>query len=224
MVNDHLPVVGVGINFIYIHHTQTFNQLFMKKTLFMLAFVMIAGTFAANAQIQRGNVLVGGNIANFDLGLNEGDYFRMRIEPKAAWFIRDNTALGGYVKLGLETAKGQGTIFNYGVGALGRLYMGGNAVPALKHTRLFFEGNVGFEGENYSEANINTTTNGLGLGIGPGLAYFITPNIGLEGLLKYNGIVGFGTKASSSNLNLNVGFQIYLPSRTLRNAAANDVR
>ncbi|HEX8461384.1 MAG TPA: hypothetical protein VF623_08135 [Segetibacter sp.] len=193
----------------------------MKKTLFILAVVMTAGTFAANAQIQRGNVMVGGDIADFNLGLNKGSYFTMQISPKAAWFVRDNTALGGYVNLGVSTAKGQGTTFIYGVGALGRLYVSGNAVPALNHTRLFFEGNLGIEGENYSASNINSSTNGLGLGIGPGLAYFITPNIGLEGLLKYQGIVGFGTRATTSNLNLNVGFQVYLPGRTVRRAATN---
>ena len=187
----------------------------------MLAVVLTAGTFAAKAQIQRGNVLVGGDIANFNLGLNDGSPFQVRINPKAAWFIKDNTAIGAYVDLGLTTAKGQGTDFLYGVGALARVYAGGNAVNNVRHTRLFVEGNVGIEGENFSRSSINETTNGLGLGIGPGLAYFITPNIGLEGLLKYQGIVGFGTRPTSSNLNLNVGFQIYLPGRAVRNAATN---
>jgi hypothetical protein len=202
------------------YHTYTLNHLFMKKNLFM-AVALTAATFVANAQIQRGNVLVGGNIADFNLGLNEGSYFNMTINPKAAWFIRDNTAVGAYLNLGLETAKGQGTSFLYGVGALARLYKGGNAVPAVRHTRLFLEGTVGLEGENYSRASINATTNGLGLGIGPGLAYFITPNIGLEGLLKYQGIIGFGTRATTSNLNLSVGFQVYLPGRALARAATN---
>ena len=192
----------------------------MKKTLLMLAFVA-AGTIAAKAQIQRGNVMVGGDISNFDIGLTSGSRFTAEINPKAAWFIKDNTAIGGYVQLGLSTAKGQGTDFTYGVGALARKYMGGDAVPTIRHTRIFFEGNVGIEGENHSESSTNTTTNGLGLGIGPGLAYFVTPNIGLEGLLKYNGIVGFGTRATTHNLNLHIGFQIYLPGRAIRNAATN---
>lgn len=193
----------------------------MKKTLLMLAFIMTAGAFVANAQIQRGNVLVGGDIANFNLGLNEGSPLNVQINPKAAWFIKDNTALGGYVNLGLSTAKGQGTDFLYGIGVLGRTYVNGDAVAAVRHTRLFVEANVGIEGENYSASSLNETTNGLGLGVGPGLAYFITPNIGLEGLLKYQGIVGFGTRATTSNLNLQIGFQIYLPGRSVRRAATN---
>src|SRR3712207_1288954 len=119
----------------------------MKKSLCMLALSMFAGALMVNAQIQRGNVLVGGDIANFDIGLNKGSYFTMQIDPKAAWFIRDNTAIGAILNLGLETAKGQGTTFIYGIGALARQYVGGNAIAAVRHTRLFLEGNVGFNGE-----------------------------------------------------------------------------
>ncbi|MEP6595022.1 MAG: hypothetical protein ABJA71_03705, partial [Ginsengibacter sp.] len=64
----------------------------------------------------------------------------------------------------------------------------------------------------------------LGLGFGPGYAYFITPNIGLETLLKYNGIIGFGNATTQSNLNLNVGFQIYLPTRNLKTRLENDIK
>ena len=192
----------------------------MKKHVLILA-LLTGSAFMANAQIQRGNVLVGADIANFNIGLTTGGRSTFQIDPKAAWFIKDNTALGGYLNLGYSTAKGQGSDFSYGIGALARQYAGGNAVPAVRHTRLFVEANIGIEGINHSVSSTNTTTNGLGLGIGPGLAYFITPNIGLEGLLKYNGIFGFGTTPTSSNLNFNFGFQVYLPGRSLRSAVKN---
>jgi hypothetical protein len=191
----------------------------MKKITVMLAIMLTAGALVGKAQIQRGNVLVGGDIANFDLGLKKGSQFQMNINPKAAWFIRDNTALGAYVEIGLLTGGGAGTDVTYGFGALARQYLSGDALNALRHTRFFVEGNVGIEGQNISGSG--NSTNGLGLGIGPGLAYFITPNIGLEGLLKYRGRLGFGNETTSSNLNLNVGFQIYLPGRTVRRAATN---
>lgn len=193
----------------------------MKKTLFMLAFIITASTFMAKSQIQTGNVLVGADLANFHIGLNQGARSTFQINPKAAWFIKDNTALGGYGKLGYETAKGQGSDFTYGFGGLARQYMAGNAVPAVRHTRFFIEANVGIEGVNHSVSSTNSTTNGLGLGIGPGLAYFVTPNIGLEGLIKYDHIIGFGTSTTSSTLDFNFGFQVYLPSKTLKNSVKN---
>jgi len=191
----------------------------MKKITVMLAIIMTAGVYEGKAQIQRGNVLVGGDIANFDLGLNSGSQFQMEINPKAAWFIKDNTAVGAYFELGLTTGGGTGTTVTYGVGALARQYLSGDAINAVRHTRIFFEGNVGIEGKNISESG--NSTNGLGIGVGPGLAYFITPNIGLESLLKYRGRIGFGNETTSSDLNLNIGFQIYLPGRTVRRAATN---
>lgn len=196
----------------------------MKKITIMLAILMTAGAYVGKAQIQRGNVLVGADLANLNLGLSEGSYTTIEINPKAAWFIKDNTAIGAYVNLYVLTAKGQGTAFNYGLGALGRRYFSGNALNVLRSTRFFLEGNVGIQGVNSSASGTNTTTNGLGLGIGPGIAYFITPNIGLEGLFKYNGILGFGTSPTNSNLNLSVGFQIYLPGRSTVTKAKSDTQ
>ncbi len=193
----------------------------MKKILTLLLLATMVAT-VSHAQLQKGNVLVGGDLGNFRLGLDKASYFTVDISPKAAWFIQDNVAVGAYLNLGLITAKGANTETTYGVGALARYYFGPNQVNTetiLQHTRTFLEGNVGIEGDNVSHG---ASTNGLGLGIGPGIAYFITPNIGLETLLKYNGIVGFGNDGARNNLNLSVGFQIYLPGKATKNKVMGD--
>ena len=193
----------------------------MKRKLLMI----LSGVFLLSAsgysQIQKGNVLAGGDIANFNIGLKSGSAFQMTIDPKLAFFIQDNLAVGAYLNFGLATVA-HSTSTSYGVGGLARYYFSDktNMIP-LRHSRFFVEGNIGINGQNVSGGS---STNGLGLGIGPGYAYFITPNIGLETLLKYNGIVGFGNAVTQSNLNLNVGFQIYLPSRKLRSKLENDTR
>jgi len=195
----------------------------MKKIIVALLVFSTMAIGKTNAQLQKGNVLVGGDLADFNLGLNKNSDFQMTINPKAAWFIQDNVALGAYVNLGLDAVKGA-TATTYGVGALGRYYLGANEVntaSVLKHTRAFVEANVGIEGSNVSHG---ASTNGLGIGFGPGIAYFITPNIGLETLLKYQGIVGFGNAPLNSRLDLNVGFQIYLPGRSTQNKVMNDAK
>jgi len=174
--------------------------------------------YAADAQIQQGNVLVGSDISSINLSLNKGGNFNISINPKAAWFIKDNTALGGYVNLGLSGAKGAGTDISYGIGALGRYYINKEELNITKHSRFFVEANAGIEGFNPS---VGDNTNGLGLGLGPGLAYFVTPNIGLEGLLKYNAIVGFGQSTTASALSLGIGFQIYLPGKKIKSTIQN---
>ena len=194
----------------------------MKK-ITLAAFALFTFIFSANAQIQKGNVLIGADLANLQLGLDQPTSFSVSLAPKAAWFIQDNVALGAYGNLGLATVKGNGTTTSYGIGALGRYYGGKASAPEIiKHTRLFLEANVGINGVNLP-AN-GGSTNGLGLGIGPGIAYFITPSIGLETLLKYNGIVGFGSSAYANNVSLNFGFQVYLPGRATARKVMNDVR
>lgn len=194
----------------------------MNKKPFLSLAIFFLLSAPVIAQIQHGNILVGGDIANFDLGLRKGSPFTMRINPKLAFFTRDNIALGAYIDLGLQSFTGS-TSFTYGFGALGRYYFPDKKdITPLRHSRFFAEGNVGLTGINVSHGG--NSTNGLGLGIGPGLAYFITPNIGLETLLKYTGVVGFGNATTQSDLNLNVGFQIYLAARKIREKVTNDVK
>lgn len=195
---------------------------FMKKTFsFLLAGIFIL-SIPGFSQTQKGNILAGGNIGNINLGLKKGTGFSLTINPKLGFFIKDNVAIGPDVLLGVSTSPGT-TTFDYNVGGLARYYFSDkqNLTP-LKHSSFFVEGNLGIGGSNTSNGGGNT--NGLGLGIGPGYAYFITPNIGLETLLKYNGLVGFGNLASQSELNLSVGFQVYLPSRNLKSKITNDVK
>ena len=191
----------------------------MKKGLVLLG-ITLGIVFAGNAQLQKGNVLVGGNIANFNLGLNEGSVYNINLQPKAAWFINDNFAVGAYVQFGIAGAKDAATTLNYGVGPLARYYVNDSKINLLKHGRFFAEGNAGIAGENVSKGG--NSTNGLSLGVGPGYAYFITPNVGIETLLKYNGTVGFGNETYSNNLGLSVGFQIFLPGRATKNRVARE--
>ncbi len=191
----------------------------MKKVL--IAALLAFTGYAAQAQIQRGNVLMGANIANLSVTLDNSKVFNFDLTPKAAWFIEDNLALGGYADLGIRSAKGTATTTRYGVGALGRYYAG-NDLEVLRHGRLFGEVTAGFGGINVSNGVGNT--NGIDLGIGPGFAYFVTPNIGLETLLKYKGLAGFGNASYQSTLTLSFGLQIYLPGKSTANKIKSDVR
>jgi hypothetical protein len=191
----------------------------MKKQVLAFCIALAALTMTAKAQLQQGYYLIGGDLGGFSLGLSDGRPFNLNITPKVAWFRNNNLAIGGFVDLGLSTAEGQGTVFNYGIGPLARYYFGSTEVSttttsARRSSRFFLEGTVGLQGINVSRGS---STNGLGIGIGPGLAYFINQNIALEGLLKYTKAVGFGNDGGSSLIQFGLGFQIYLPRGTMRN-------
>ena len=193
----------------------------MKKFTYLFTAALIGLSISAVAQIQEGNVLVGGDFAKFNVGLSKPNVIDLNLTPTAAWFIKDNVALGGYVNFGLQTAKGSSTTTTYGVGALGRYYSGSD-VEVLKHGRLFGEATLGVGGTSVSDGG--GSTNGINFSFGPGFAYFITPNIGLETLLKYNGLGGFGNIGYQSNLNLSFGLQIYLPGKSTARKVKGDLK
>lgn len=191
----------------------------MKKHLLALAVTAVGLATTATAQLQKGYYLIGGDLASTSIGFSDGTPFNLNITPKVAWFRSNNLAIGGYVNLGLSTAKGAGTSTSYGIGPLARYYFGNDASVSTTTTsarssgRWFLEGDFGIQGINVSGGS---STNGLGVGIGPGVAYFVNQNIALEALLKYNKVFGFGNDGGQSVLALNLGFQLYLPRGSMK--------
>ncbi|WP_144282801.1 porin family protein [Chryseobacterium echinoideorum] len=196
----------------------------MKK-LILTGILAVAGlATTANAQIQRGNWMVGSSLISSNFGLNTGGGYNIQIQPRGAYFIEDNVAVGGYVDLGFnKVTNGSPTEFIYGVGGLGRYYLspGEKGVDnLLNHGRWFFEANAGLGGRSVENGN---STTGFDFGVGPGYSYFITPNIGLEGLVKYRGQTGFGSEGLNSNISFNVGFSIFIPTSKAKQIA-NDAQ
>ena len=194
------------------------------KTLILTTCLLVMFSFGF-AQTQRGNVMVGADLANIGLDFQEGNtQFNFTVNPKVAWFIQDNTALGAEVQLGLNTQKGA-TSFSYGIGALGRRYFGPGATNLARTTKVFVEVNAGIYGTNLSGTNVvKTSTNGLGLGAGPGIAWFINQNIAVEALAKYNLTVGFGNSTTTNSIDIGLGFQIYLPGRRVAELAKDPIK
>ena len=193
----------------------------MKKITLLSVIAIFAFSFPSAAQIQQGNVLVGSTFSNLSWQLNSPNNFSFNITPEAAWFVQDNIAIGGYLNFGIQTASNSATVYDYGVGALGRYYTGSD-VSILRHGRLFAQATAGIGGVDISDGGGNT--NGFDFGFGPGFAYFVTPNVGLETLLEYNGVLGFGSQVYQNKLTLNFGLQIYLPGKSTAQKIQGDVK
>ena len=68
--------------------------------------------------------MVGSSLISSRFGLNTDAGYDIAIQPKGAYFIKDNVAVGGYVTLGTsKVSKDSGTQFTYAVGGLGRYYL-----------------------------------------------------------------------------------------------------
>ena len=175
----------------------------MKKTFTLFALICLLVNEKIDAQLERGNVLVGANVANFRIALKSGQETSLQLTPKAGWFIKDNLAIGPYVGFGYSTVKDAYANTTYGVGLFGRCYVNKPNLSPLKHGLFFGEANVGLGGTNYNDktgGGNDFSTNGLDIGFGAGYAYFITTNISFETLLRYNGTLGFGHEAYTNYL------------------------
>ena len=194
----------------------------MKKKNFLFAVALLIG-MSAFSQTQKGYYIIGAQLASMDLNFQKGSTtFGLNLQPQVAWFVKDNMAIGGQVLVGLNTGKGF-TQFNYGIGALGRYYIADKATQITSKSKFFLEATAGINGTNYKSGGISSNTNGLGLGFGPGLAYFINQNIALEGLVKYNLGIGFGNSTTTNNIHFNLGFSIHLPGSKLKDMK-NDMK
>lgn len=195
----------------------------MKRTIIaaILAIAFITFGNNTNAQIQKGDMMFGSNITNLRLGLGSDANTSFTLNPKVGYFVMDRLVVGVDLLLGIDKVSGvDGVGINYGAGAFGRYYISDSNIEPFKRWKWFLEGTAAFKGFNHTEGG--NSTNGLGLGFGPGVAYFITPNIGLEALVKYDGIIGFGSASNKNNLLFSVGFQVYLPTKSTRAQLRND--
>lgn len=183
----------------------------------LLAAALFAGN-AAQAQTTQGTRVLGLSGGNFTFEKN--DYTKRysgTLIPTAGVFLADNVALGvavplGYSRLKLDVADGiSNRSLSVGVLPWLRYYL-----PSESKHRVFGELSAGGVLNSYrSEGGIggisysNTDVNFAG-SAGLGYSYFITPAVGLEGLLAYQRVTG-NSNSGNGALSLNLGFRIYLP-------------
>lgn len=147
----------------------------MKK-LFLTLSAAIALTFAANAQTEKGNVILGGNVSYDYSKVKDADTETQSfgIQPSVGFFVNDNFAIGtgigyAYAESGVTTDN------SFGVAPFARLYKG--------------DGNFKFFGQlsvpmawgttEEDDVKLGNSAN-YGVELAPGFAYFPTSKIGIE--------------------------------------------
>lgn len=180
------------------------------KRVFLAAAVLLAG-IASNAQTEKGNVMIGAQLANIGGTVAKGtnNTFNLTLSPNVGWFIQDDLAIGAKVLLDAKFQKGDDPV-NWGVVPFARYYFPGQGVEVVRKTRVFAEAGAGVGG---SGSGGSTTTGFRGFG-GVGAAYFLNTNIALETSANVGIIAGNGNTVFNPNINL--GFQIHLPTKKLR--------
>lgn len=162
----------------------------MKKVLLSLVAVA-AITFGANAQTEKGKVILGGNVG-FNSTKVEGakkSDVDFSIVPSVGYFVTNNVAIGtgvGYTYNKAVSSSKQNEAFV--VAPFGRYYVGLSdqfkffgqlAVP------MAFGTNKAVDANGDTGAKLGTST-AIGVNVAPGFAFYPTKKIGIE--LSVNGL------------------------------------
>ncbi|MGK6353225.1 outer membrane beta-barrel protein [Parapedobacter sp. DT-150] len=196
----------------------------MKK-LFLTLSAAIAVTFAANAQTEKGKVILGGNVSYDYSKVKDADAetHSLGILPSVGFFVSDNVAVGtglGYSyeeNTGATGAFGSNKLNAFSVSPFARVYKGDGDFKFFGQLSVPMAWGTAKE-DDTKLGNIES----YGVELAPGFAYFPTSKIGVEfsvrGLYYQNASLkpeeGSNTTTNSFGLNANslaprIGVQFY---------------
>ena len=176
----------------------------MKKVLF--AALLLIGTQGAFAQINKGQLLVGGNVGFQSMKQGDGSATNITFSPNAGYFFMNNLAGGARISFNSQKEEGDEDAFTVFTAApFLRYYF----MPAGKKLNIFADAHYGFGSASYGES---ASINEFQIAAGP--AVFLSPNTALEFALFYNSKGGEyyenGAGDRLSTFGLNIGFQVHL--------------
>jgi opacity protein-like surface antigen len=174
----------------------------MKNLQRALFFFLLLVSIQATAQLEKGNLLIGGT-AGFNIQFEDGDnVFNLELTPNVAKLISDNLALGG--GLGVAYQK----IGDFSSTALTILPWGRFYIPTGGESPVFFlDAKAGLALASFKFDDEDESESAFAYSVGPGMAFFITDNVSIDAILAYTRI---GGDFDSSALGLNIGLQVFL--------------
>src|SRR5687768_4014276 len=184
------------------------------KTITLICIASLFFVFSAHSQISKGAVLLGGN-----LGFSSGDFSNPTddyknhsyyFSPSLGFVVKENKVFGVNLSYGhginRTSATDKSVTNNYGGGIFYRRYL-----PLGKNFYLYGQGQLqlDFGNQEYktSATNYKKTTNYVGVGLFPGVAYAISKRFHLE--VSMNNLVSLGYSSIKEN---------YTTSQDLRNS------
>ena len=174
------------------------------KTLTILFFILFATSFALNAQITKGNWMVGGDATflyadgKIDIG---GKTFTMRCSPNIGYFFFDKMAAGiktDYTFSRTKVPNGTSTFEMLSLAPFARYYF----LEIEKPTNVFLE-------SSYSMSVLNNSSNKEFILKG-GTAIFLNSSVAFEIALEYANSTSKNVYIGDNKILLNFGIQVHL--------------
>jgi hypothetical protein len=185
----------------------------MRNLLFVL-FIFIL-SFSAQAQVERGRYLLGGNvdISSSYQGRNSG--FQMTLTPSFGVFVVRGFAIGARYSFGISSSKNWSesrkeyvsvTSFTSGIGPLLRYYIGKKPLKGLISANVNYLTSVTLRKNSVNGTNGFSATGLVGMG------YFFNPHLSLDCGLYVSG-VSFVKQLPVTRIGFSVGLFAFLDKK-----------
>jgi hypothetical protein len=184
----------------------------MKKTIFASLLLMATSAVFAQANINKGDWMLGGkaSFSSSKLSGFPGTSTSIEISPNAGYFFANNFAGGLNFSLQSTSETGSDAVTAYAIAPFIRYYF----LPSTQKVNVFAEaaGGIGSASSGGNSASMNLFQ------ISAGPAIFLAPNVALEVALAYSSVGGdmYNYMDESHRFNsfgMNVGFQIHLAGK-----------
>lgn len=179
--------------------------------LLKLSIVFFFAVFTTNAQISKGQFIVGGslNLSNFksSASYNGSNHIvkttSFGLNSNVGYFVADKFVVGPSVQYYYFKEKGENSQSWYQLGAFARYYF----LEAKNKINIL--GQIGYDfGKNLQDGEAVADFNGLLIKAGP--VFFLNDKTALEVTLDYNtSKIKTNITSTTNALSLNVGFQIH---------------
>ena len=184
------------------------------KTIKLFIAITLLSFITSNAQITKGNWMIGGNIG-FDyskienknsnssgtiIEYNELGTYNILLEPNIAYFIKNKFAIGtsiSYINGFTEGNKINSDGMNLGINPFLRYYF----LDVEKNYNIFLE-------PSYNHFVSKGLGNANGFSLKTGLSFFLNRSVAIESILKYS--KSSNDTYNKNNIYFGFGFQIHL--------------
>jgi len=176
----------------------------MKNVLLFFTFILCVGLNDSYAQLQKGNLLIGGDVGFNIEFVDDGDNpFTILANPSILGLVTDHIAIGGVLGFGYSRTSSNFSSTAFSILPAVRFYIPGNN----ENLAFFFDVQAGVTISSFDFGVLSDSDTAFTFGGGPGISFFISDDVSIDTGLAYNRI---GGGIEQSILIFNVGLQVFI--------------